>query len=388
MAQIQPIRIIPFDIGYEINNDHLKEIKEFLCNLECKNVDIKEDSRAFSNEPVISCKITDSLLLILYSDGIGEFVYKDNIIKYEDLDSIDVNQILRERRATHNQITSHTHDISPTITEYLSMLRNCVIETKRRFTSLENWEYGGLSYIMSFYLFDCKFTPESTNIINNLYNLLYTDNFNSLDGMTKNIKQQHIDEVLISIDTLSSTHVIASWANFIAFGCSTDSISEEFINFQIITQHIWMYVYITDKNVDNMFHLVMGKNVRTKHLDNLHKNILSMKLKVSELGGITTSTMHERDFRILSALKSTSKIDTMISVIEQKYDLLESRMNWIIDEKRFKSNRKVEVFLFISTLIATLAILKDFTVSDLQKYWYFFLCSIVLTYFLFFHKQR
>jgi len=388
MIKIQPIRIIPFDIGYEINKNYLVAIKEFLCNLECRDIDIRENSRILNNEPVISCKIADLLYLVLFPDGIGEFIYKDKIAEYADLDSIDVTQILKERKTAHTQIISHTHSISPTIALYLSMLRSCVIETKRRFTSLASWENEGLSYVMSFYLFDCRFIPEPSNVTNKLYNLLYTDNYNSLGSMTEDIKQHHIDEILTNADTLSNTHVIASWANFIVFGCSTDSISEQFIHFQITIQHIWMYVYITDKHVDKMFHLVMDKTIKTKHLDSLHRNLLSMKFKANELGGITTSTMHERDFRILSILKSTSKVDSMISVIEQKCDLLGSRMSWIIDEKRFKSNRKVEVFLFISAVIATLAIMKDFSVTDLQKYWYFFLSSIVLAYFLFFHKQQ
>lgn len=381
--KVLAIRIVPFDLGFEIDNKGIGKIKKVVKNDLNNELHFNEvNSKALSYNYYIN--INTQLKMVFFNDGTGQFIFLDKVNSYGNLSSENLKKILKKRTSIHKQILAHSHPMSIVMDEYLSKIRN-VEEKKRRFTSKFDWESGGLSYVMSFYFIEgnlLSFSPEEKN---NLLNLLFTS-----ANYKKTRSYKETDEEIKKHFKLLNNNVefASSWANFIVVSNNIEEYIEEYVNVEINIQHIWMYTYIIDKLIDSMIACVKENDAKVSYINIAYNNLLNMEVYINKYKGIISSIMHERDYIIYNSLIESSKLNILINNVLHKYELLDNRLKWLIDEKRYKSGKRVEVFVFLCTFLSAFSIVKDFKLNYLCEYWYFFATVLGLTYILFFHKRK
>ncbi len=383
--RLQTIRIMPFYIGSDIPNEKMQIFTDILQELPHESIAQILSKDEF--EYIYDVCIERKLRLLIFSDGIGEFVFTDEDKTYCNSSGIDVKDILDERKRAHSSLLRGNHAFSQIISQYLSEFQAFAIanlgENKR------NSIRTRLTYVMSTYFFDCGFAELSDYKKMQMYNLLYTDNYYKTGRFTEeNITNELNVSSFQNADTLASTHVVSSWASYIVFSDDLSTLFDGLLRYQINIQHLWMYTYSTNQMISDMFKSVNLKNVRTTQIDELFQELLRMKLCVYKYKGIISSTMHEREHKIYQHLMVTSKLNILIEEVDMNFQTLDTRMNWLLTEKRFISGQYIEFLLFLFTLLETFSVIKNFSVTDLQDYWLFFVSAIVLTIYLFARRRE
>lgn len=373
--KIQAVRIIPFDLGFEINKNILEKIEAIFIN-----TSYTIQSQIFE-ECILSIRIDNELKMVVFKDGTGEFIFYDSISEFKKLTDNIVNSILHERKKTHDDILMHQHCKSVKINEVLTSIRNVVPKKKRRITSLPSWEHQGLSYVMSFYFIQESYDKLSADNKAQIYKLLYPNNQN------KNNKSDVVHFFDKNILLYDNDYFISSWANFIIISDNVFQNAERYVEIQINIQHMWMYTYVTEHLIDHMLLNIGEHNAKIKHINIAYNNLLNMELYIDKYRGIISSIMHDKDHKLYLSLIESSNLNLLTDGAIHKYELLNSRLTWMIDEKRYNSGKRVEIFVFFCTFLGLFSIIKDFKCSYFTDYWYFFICLIGLTYILFFHKK-
>lgn len=114
-----------------------------------------------------------------------------------------------------------------------------------------------------------------------------------------------------------------------------------------------MYAYITEQNID-MFLAEFGKRVSSQQLTDFYDTLMDMTL-IEKYDTIISSTVHERELRIFEALKESSKLEVLKKGIDDKSQILESKLSWAVDQKRLKSDRNTELFITVLTILQVLS---------------------------------
>jgi len=361
---IYPFRLIPFDLGHEIDDDLIQRIKYYF--------QYKEDSWELIDDPkgnnVLEAKNTNSNLFVhIYKDGIGIFTLMDIEEKYNRWEDYDPNNTMVNRKKAHKEILTHKHELSQLIKKTLNDLRSLFNQTRIRFSASPEWENGGLSYIMSFYFI--KSDPkvvQRNNVRKKLAVLLfpYYDERKDKD-FSINITDGGVNNEFVKIaqrnyEMLPYLHTCASWSNFLIIGKISDIVINEYWQLERELQHIWFYTYITDKFIEYSL-----KNISTstpeKDLGHLDDILTEMIFKINKYEGIASSTMHERDFILYDALRTTSRLNLLIKSVEKKANILKDRYNWILNEKRTKADKRIQFILFLIAVISTIGAYETFT---------------------------
>lgn len=377
--RLQTIRIIPFYIGSDIPNEKMQSFMDILQKLPHEAIAQISSKDEFGY--IYDVNIERKLRLLIFPDGIGEFIFRDEDKTYCNSNAIDVKDILDERKKAHSSLLRENHTFSLIIAQYLTEFQAFATGNfgERRMPFQER-----LTYVMSTYFFDFKFAELSDDKKMQMYNLLYTDNYYKTGQLTE---ESNIKELITSsfqnADTISSTYVDSSWASYIVFSDELNTLFDDFLLYQINIQHLWMYTYSTKQMISGMAKTVSLKNVRTKQIDELFQEIMKMKLCVYKYKGIISSTMHEREHKIYQHLMVTSKLNILIEEVDMNFQMLDKRMNWLLTEKRFISGQYIEFLLFFFTLVETFSVIKDFSVTDLYEYCSFFIIIISLVIYLF-----
>lgn len=352
LIQLFPIRLIPVDIGYKINDGLKKKILNLLCPTFSKPL---VNVQLFGERALLSVNIEDTVSFYLFSDGIGVFVFEDNCVEIKDVLELDAANILTERRIVHRNLLNHTHKISKKMDNIVRLLRDVVNSKHRRQTANDNWEHGGFSYIMSFYFFNADL-----NNINNLDvqrwlgNMLFPDEHTYLGSVRSSFEQDKMAQILTSIDPLNDVHVCHSWATVIILGELSKERRHYYINLEIVLQHIWMFTYITEQNID--FFLVESNNkASSSQLTNFYNALVDMTLIVKRYDTVISSRVHERELKIFNALMESSKLEILKKGVDAKSNVLESKLSWAIEQKRLKSDRNVELFIILLTILQVLS---------------------------------
>lgn len=351
MMQLYPIRIIPVDIGYKIDERKLGVI----CDMMSTNgMEITQGVCLFGEDAILGVECSEKLHLYVFADGVGVFLYEDECVEYENIDSLNADTVLTERRNAHKNILNHCHVISKQIDDITNSMRNLVKYKKRRRTSFADWESGGLSYVMSFYLLNAKH-----DIIDNfkvqewLGNLLFTDKHTYFGAVSDCFEQEKKEQILNNVDVLNNIHVCHSWATMVALGDLPQKHRQYYIELEVVLQHIWMYTYITEQNID-MFLAASDKKVSSQQLTDFYNTLIDMTLVVKKYDTIINSTVHERELRIFEALKESSKLEILKKGIDDKSKILESKLSWAVDQKRLRSDRNTELFITLLTILQVL----------------------------------
>lgn len=349
MYNILPIRLIPVDFGYQIKDTHLDKITTYCTN---NRYLAEKDIAIIGGNILLRVEVSDNLFLNLFRDGIGVFVYLDEIHYYKELQDINSSILLAERKDAHRSLLNGSHSICSTLKRIIQFIRGLASSFTRRLTSFENWEKEGLSYVMSIYYFNfSNLNINNKGVFSTIYNLLFTDTYTYHDVICENFEQEKVHYLLSNQDVISNVHVCCSWASFIVIGdnCNIDY----YLNLEIALQHIWMYAYITEKNIDVMLSKDI-KSYSSKDFQKFYQTIMEMNLIVKKYNSVITSTTHERENKLMSCLKETSKLNVIENSIDVKVDTLKNRMEWAISLKQLKSDRNTEIFIIFLTIIQVL----------------------------------
>jgi len=352
VIQLRPVRVIPVDFGYRIDNKKKNIICETLKSFGYILTDVV---RLFGEDAILSVKCQDDLTMYLFADGVGVFSYEDTILSYNDVNELQAESILAERRNAHKDILNHTHSISDKIDEVTTLIRELSKEKKRRRTSHETWESRGLSYVMSFYLLDAdRELIDNKTVQDWLGNMLFTDKHTYFGTVSKFFEQEKHKQIMTNVDVLNDVHVCHSWATMIVLGKLSKEHRQYYIDMEVVLQHIWMFAYITEQNID-MFLAASDNKVSSQQLTDFYDTLIDMTLIVKKYDTIISSTVHERELRIFEALKESSKLEVLKKGIDDKSQILESKLSWAVDQKRLKSDRNTEIFITVLTILEVLS---------------------------------
>ena len=346
--QLFPIRIIPVDLGYKIDSKRQQRIFDKMVS---SNFLVSTNIKLFGEDAILKIECSENLDFYIFADGIGVFSYCDSCTNYVDASNLDAEIILNQRKNTHRNILQHTHSISQSIERVTSLIRALVPIKNRRITSYENWENGGLSYVMSFYMVNANCSLLDDTVVQEwLGNLLFTDKHNYFGVANDSFKQEKKEQILNNIDVLNNIHVCHSWATMIALGELPENHRQYYINLEIVLQHIWMFAYITEQNIDS-FLAESNKKISSKQLTRFYDSLIDMTLIVKKYDTVISSTVHEREFKIFEELKESSKLEILKKGIDEKSDILERKLSWALSQKRLKSDRNTELFITILTIL-------------------------------------
>ena len=396
---LSPYRIIPCDYGHQLDEEILEKIsKHFNNNSE---YEIISDFGTLNDTEVVMVRYKHpieeaNLFLNIYSDGIGIFTLVDKEESYA-LDNFDPRITLDKRKTAHREILTHTHQVSKLINDHIYKVRSFFGKDAARLTASNFWEKRGLSYVMSFYFINCDIgLIAKKDFYERLTYLLFPfsfehdfDYFKEID-IKKEITQfrsEFIDVAKQNSDISPYIHTCASWSNFLVIGKISDSVSE-YWKLERDFQHVWFYAYITDKFIENSLKHVSAKTTG-KRLELLDSFLTKMTLIISQYEGIMSSTLHERDFKLYNTLKTTSRLDILVKNIEKKSTLLKDRLNWLLTEKRFAAEKKIQLILFIIAIVSFMTSWEKFMKFGIYNIGIITLISLAALYFFktFFHKK-
>lgn len=350
--QLFPIRIIPVDIGYKIDLTKQRLIYDFLS---AKGMNVTNVVQLFGEDAILGIECSERLYLYVFADGVAVFSYQDDCKEFASPELLDAKCVLTERRKAHKDILGHCHLISKQIDEIVNFMRGLVKRKNRRRTSYDDWENKGLSYVLSFYLLNATHSAINNEKVQEwLGNLLFTDRYTYYGLVSDYFEQEKTDQILQNIDVLNNIHVCHSWATMVALGELPEQHRQYYIELEVVLQHIWMYAYITEQNID-MFLAESDKKVSSKQLTEFYDTLIDMTLIVKKYDTIISSTVHERELRIFEALKESSKLEVLKKGIDDKSQILESKLSWALDHKRLKSDRNTELFITLLTILQVLS---------------------------------
>ena len=271
------------------------------------------------------------------------------------------------RKKSHKEILTHTHKLSGIIQNTIDRLKTFFDHKKMRFSALPEWENRGLSYVMSFYFIKCDPSIiRDKDIQRKLASFLfpYYDERKDIDyvddkTINYNFNENFIRVVQRNYEILPYLHTCASWSNFLIVGRIDERIINEYWRMERGLQHVWYYTYIIDKFIEYSLKNI-NSSVPEKALNELDSMLTDMIFKINKYEGIISSTMHERDFKLYEALRTTSRLDLLIKNVEKKANILKDRYNWLLNEKRTKADKKIQFILFVIALISILGLYDTF----------------------------
>ena len=351
-AELIPYRIIPVDIGYKIDFKQRINLVRLLKKHEYK---ISVDIRLFGENALICVRLNDDLSFYVFGDGIGVFAFEDTHFIYNDVSQLSVDMVLSERKNTHKTLLEHTHRFSFEMDKIVDLLRSVVKTKKRRLTSCNSWENKGLSYVMSFYFLNTnREAIDRIEVQEWLGNMLFTDKHTYFGDINESFEKEKQLQIMTNIDVLNDVHVCHSWATMIVLGKLTKEQRFYYVSLETVLQHIWMFAYITEQNID-MFLAESNKKASSQQLTDFYDTLIDMSLIVKKYDTIINSTVHERELRIFDALKDSSKLEILKRGIDNKSSILESKLSWAVDQKRLKSDRNTEIFIIVLTVLQVLS---------------------------------
>ncbi len=321
---LMPYRIIPCDFGHQINADIFRDIIEYID--ESQECTILRKSKSASESELLSAKLhlkDNNLNLHIYSDGIGIFTLIDKEEVYS-CNEYDPERTWETKKKAHEELLAHSHRLSEVMDKHISEIRAFFSKDVSRSTSFSTWENKGLSYVMSFYFIkadiklieEIDFQEKLTFLLFPYYGeseFDYSPEFDiKSDFVKKQFRENFLSVVEKDYEMLPYIHACASWSNFLIIGKVTDKIKNEYWKLERDLQHVWFYSYITDKFIEESL-----KNISTKtpekELEIVDDILTEMIFKINQYEGIISSTIHERDFKLYEALRTSSRLDTCLA---------------------------------------------------------------------------
>ena len=144
---VYPQRYIPFDLGRQLRDTDLNRIKDYFRVNSFKMEEITSLLKDIAPDVVFKLVIAENTVLYLFSYGIGVFVFNDNPYPLGDKFAKGYCQY---RKQAHKEILEFNYgEFSDKIKTIIDDTRMIVKGKGNRPSAGSNWEYNGLSYVMT-----------------------------------------------------------------------------------------------------------------------------------------------------------------------------------------------------------------------------------------------
>lgn len=347
---IKPFRILPFDIGSNLDNIDMKNISDYLTG-RYRSIKASKRRDKILCDSSIEYEISEFLELIVYDTGIGSFVIKEPAYIEKELEYFSV-EYCKKRRDAHIEILTWKHTQSDKILEIIKHLRDIVFARHEsiRKTADTDFECGGISYAMTISFFEVQGKKKQNLnwetcpdwIKKNIIVLLNPDIISMEDSLNfyqeDTLSQQDFCDILDNIDVKTPcidyerrVHIstYASWAAVVVMGSFDESDIDEYVSLEIELQQKWFYLYCLEKILPNVSSVALnteGAFLADVKIKNYELSVFEYNIK-----HIDDPNLPERVKVIKHALVETSTILDML----ERYRM---KLNFFIEMGSLRNN--------------------------------------------------
>lgn len=374
---IVPQRFIPFDIGISIDQNSKRKIENYFVTNECIINDISGLLKSVSADIILKVKLQNNLMLYVFAYGVGVFVITDKKFIGDEKYAVDYCEY---RKSEHKKILEFRKlGISGVINKIIFDLRELVKNKKTalRLSASPNWEYGGLSYVMTVsYILKqekpgCDYNELSELQKKNLQIMLQPSLAHKEDTMTLSVEKAKADFDPYSLDVgklQSPTNwiksedcsIYISWAAVIVCLAEYHGKYVDLIEcMEVDLQAMWLYTYCQYVNLK-------FRSSEKLSASELKKEKFHFQRRYNEFKSNDDSSIPVYVVEIRNELIATSGID------EQKKEYIEY-LEYCIDETQSyeaEQQRKYsvlnEILLFIIAFIQIAPMLYEFMIGEYQ----------------------
>lgn len=371
---IFPYRIIPFDIGENIDENDRHAIYRYFYVSGYSLEPIPSLVNNLSSDILFRIRIMEELVLYIYAFGIGVFVLKDESFAINDEKyAVDYCAL---RKQAHNALLSEAHPYSKTLWNIREAVRSIVRKKKTVRTSAnDTWENHGLSYVMtvSFIQNPTKQQFEYGNLNEiekkNLMIMLEPSIAHQEDSMIVSLNQTPkrdaydfpVDDLAVPKDWVKSRDcsIYISWAAVVVcMNEVSDLYMDLLLCLEVDLQAMWLYVYCLYYN--------LRQKARNKHqmISDLKNELFYIRRKYNSFKSKSDSSVPAYVSNIRNELILTSGID-------EEYKKYNEYLNFYIDEaesldkeKQKKYNVLSEILLFFIAFVQIAPMLYGFLTGE------------------------
>lgn len=376
--EVRPIRIIPFDIGYSFTRNKMDLVIQFL-DSKYERIELSLRLDTILSKNTIGYKIDINLDLFIFQTGIGVFSVRDKTKIIESNIKHFSIEYCQTRRDEHNKFLNWKHDYSPQMQAIIAELREKFqAEFKKRSirkTSSNNFEYGGISYVMTLSLFNVlqpkKEIFDWNNypgwLKNNISILLEPSIVFMEDSLKFNQSQtvvnHELNDILINLDEEPEYHdyekrkhisTFMSWAAVVVIGKLEDPDIEEYIALEVELQHKWFYIYCLEKNLPSEVSDLLKSKIDIIKLRNLS---YEMELYEEKFNFIDDSSVPERLQIVQKGLIETSGILGILQRYKRTLHFFEETLMFEGQMRQKKYGKTSEMLLYFIAYVQMAPIL-------------------------------
>lgn len=365
-----PIRIIPFDLGRSLTTTDLRQMDELLTE-RYQRFEISPRQKPIMKDCDMAFRVNEHLSGYIYNNGIVVLVIKElplDLSQEYEYFSIPYGE---NRKVAHEQLLHWEHPDSVDMARVLQELRHLVYNNTQkkkelRKSSLPDFEYQGMSYIMTLSLFS---TPIEGNIgtagfkkypqwlRRNLYALLdpsvvYLEDSGKFiplgpeetDGI-RLLRSLEVPEDLKDYEHHRHMDVYMSWAAVILIGQIQPADREEYITLEVQLQSDWFYVYCTEKGLDTFV------SSKKQQMVELQQKFYELDLLCNRLYDFDDSSVPVRVTDIQKGLVETSGLATNIQHAQKRIRFILEKERLSNELKQRKLAQSTEILLFIVAFV-------------------------------------
>lgn len=254
---VYPQRYIPFDLGRPLTNSDIDKIGEYCRNNLFKISPITDLLKEIAPDIVFKIIVSGNTNLYLFSYGIGVFVFNDN--PYPSGDKF-AKGYCQYRKQAHKEILEFNYgEFSNKIKIIIDDTRRIVSDKSNRPSASSNWEYSGLSYVMTVnYILNsnkiCNY-DELTKVEKKDLQILLQPSLAQEEATLsiKNTNKSNLDSYDFNIVNLdvpkdwvadSDVSLYISWASVVVYVTALDNKYIELIEcLEVNLQAMWLLAY-------------------------------------------------------------------------------------------------------------------------------------------------
>lgn len=366
IIKAHPIRIIPFDLGVELNERHEKELVHYVeRNFNRKTLSPRQKS--ILKDLLISFYIEKDVTAFLYKNGLCVVVIEDICEEFTDNYKYFSIPYGENRKQAHSQLFNWKHVFSKPIFNIIHQLRevvknNCSKGEKIRNSGTEEFENRGMSYIMTLSMFEIAEEIIGTGGYANYPKWLKT-NINALldpallyleDSSKFTVVNEtgfNVNKILDELEPEANVkdyekhrHIdtYMSWAAVLVVGKIQDVDIEEYTALEVQLQSDWYYTYCLEKTIKQE-----EKN-KTFEYQNIE---YKMELLENRLYDFDDSSMPSRVLDIQRGLVKSSGLEDNIQHLKRRIKFLIEREKLMTEIRQKKIGQSTEILLFILAFI-------------------------------------
>ena len=372
-VETYPYRIIPFDIGKNLNDTDCSLLMEFLDHSEFPLKQLTARQKSIFKNILCSCYSNNNheLTFFIFKNGIVVCCILDESLSFDERESSSFSIKYGEnRKKAHNELFQWEHRFSTEIWGFIEQLRIIVrqnndIRSIRKSSSID-FENRGLSYVMTLSMFAISkditgnkgFKGYPKWLQNNIYamldpSLVFLEDssvFLTSEDITYDLERIiddiECDEIPKDYEKHRNVDIYMSWAAVLVVGEITGTEIEEYLTLEIQLQCDWYYIYCMEKELDNVDRLEERDAVIR-----LQEKGYEIELIKNRLYDFDDSSMPSRIIDIQQGLVETSGLDENIEHLNRRIAFVLEREKLHSEIRQKKLAQSSELLLFIIAFI-------------------------------------